>query len=95
MLSTGKFAVDLIGRSSDLRLKSGLDPGEHLFRVALFRLLEGSCDVASEVGKHHPPGFGFLPDAHPQADVLILVRDPDAQQFEGFSVGRAGSGTRS
>src|ERR1700683_3789328 len=86
-VSTSKFAVNLLGRRCHLRLETGLDAGEHLLRVALLRLLEGGRDVASQIGQQHPPGFGFLPDAHPQADVLILMRDPDAQQFEGFGIG--------
>src|ERR1700685_2012645 len=85
--STGKLAVNLLGRGGDFCLKTGLDAGEHLSRVALLRLLEGGRDVASQIGQHHAPGFGFLPDAHAQADVLILMRDPDAQQFEGFGIG--------
>src|SRR5271168_5559949 len=65
-VSTSKLAVNLLGRRGDLRLKAGLDAGEHLLRVALLCLLEGGGDVASEIGQHHPPGFGFLPHAHSQ-----------------------------
>src|ERR1700677_4133494 len=86
-VSTSKLAVNLLGRGYDLRLKTGFDAGEHLFRVALLGLLVGCRNVASQIGEHHAPSFGFLPHAHAQADVLILVRDPDTQQFEGFGVG--------
>src|ERR1700733_11607094 len=82
-VSTSKLAVNLLGGRSDLRLKTRLDAGQHLFRVAVFRLLVGSRNVASQIGEHHAPGFGFLPDSHPQADVLILVCYPYTQQFEG------------
>src|SRR5271154_2069430 len=86
-VSTGKLAVNLLGRRCNLRLKTGLDASERLLRIALVRLLEGGRDVASQICQHHPPGFGFFPHAYTQADVLILVGDPDAQQFEGFRVG--------
>src|ERR1700722_14321387 len=86
-VSTSKLAVDLLGGRCELSLKAGLDAGEHLLWVALLGLLVGGSNVTSQIGEHHSPGFGFLPHAHAQADVLILMRDPDTQQFEGFGVG--------
>src|ERR1700733_1945767 len=86
-VSTGKFSVNLLGRRCYFRLKTGLDAGEHLLRVTLLRLLVGGRDVTSQIGQHHSPGLGVFPHTHPQADVLILMRDPHAQQFEGFGVG--------
>src|ERR1700733_9783274 len=86
-VSTGNFAVDLLRRRFNFCLKARFDAGQHLYGVALLRLLEGRGDVAGEVRQHHSPGFGLLPHAHSHTDVLILVRDPNAQQFEGFGVG--------
>src|ERR1700733_8279880 len=86
-VSTGKLAVNLLGGRCDFRLETGLDAGEHLLRIALVCLLEGGGDVASQIGQHHAPGFGFFPHAYPEADVLVLVGDPNAQEFEGFGVG--------
>src|ERR1700761_4739071 len=78
-VSTGNFAVDLLRRRFDFCLKACFDASQHLHGVALFRLLESRRDVAGEIRQHHSPSFGFLPNAHTHTDVLILVRDPNAQ----------------
>jgi hypothetical protein len=46
--------------------------------------------VAGQIGQHHTPGAGIFPHAGPYADVLVLVGDPDAKQFEGSRIGPGG-----
>ena len=89
----GDFAFGLVGGIFDF----GVEAFEQAFDEGVdvgFGLLEllGEGDVAHQVGEHDTPGEGVFPGAGADADVLALLGDPDAENFEGGFV--AGGGGR-
>jgi len=57
---------------------------EEGFLVDLLVLhLVGQRDVTGEIGEDDAPGEGVVPGAAADADMLALLGDPDAEDFEG------------
>ena len=78
------LAFGLVGGRFNLRVKTfqhALEEGLLIQALAV----HGFCvdDVAREVREHDSPGKRIFPGAGAQADVLTLLGNPDAQQFEG------------
>ena len=89
----GEVAFGFVGGVFDFGMEAfeeTLDEGVDVGFGVLELLGEG--DVAGEVGEDDAPGEGVFPGAGADADVLALLCDPDAEDFEGGFV--AGGGGR-
>lgn len=89
----GDFAFRFVGGVFDFGVEAfeeALDEGVDVGFGVLELLGEG--DVAGQVGEDDAPGEGVFPCAGADGDVLALLGDPDAEDFEGGLV--AGGGGR-
>jgi len=89
----GDFAFGFVGGVFDFGVEAfqqALDEGVGVGFGVLELLGEG--DVPGEVGEDDAPREGVLPGAGADADMLALLGDPDAEDFEGGLV--AGGGGR-
>jgi len=89
----GEVAFGFVGGVFDFGMEAfeeALDEGVGIGFGVLELLGEG--DVAGEVGEDDAPGEGVVPGAGADADVLALLGDPDAEDFEGGLI--AGGGGR-
>jgi len=87
------FAFGLVGGRFNLCMEAFKDALEKGIAVDVFAVHGfGVDDVAGEVGEDDAPGKGIFPGAGAQADVLALLGDPDAEEFEGRFVTDGGGG---
>jgi len=87
----GDFAFGFVGGVFDF----GVEAFEQAFDEGVgvgFGVLQllGQGNVAGEVGEDDAPGEGVFPGAGADADVLALLGDPDAEDFEAGLVASGG-----
>ena len=95
----GDFAFGLVGGVFDFGVEAFEEAGEEGFGVevgvgGLVLQLVGESDVAGEVGEDDAPGKGVFPGTALDGDVLAVLGDPDAEDFEGgfVALGCGGNG---
>ena len=89
----GDFAFGFVGGVFDFGVEAFEEAGEEGVLVELVVLdFVGVGDVAGEIGEDDAPGEGVLPGAAVNADVLSVLGDPDAEDFEGGFVALGGGG---
>ena len=88
----GNFAFGFVGGVFDFGVKAFKQAFDEGVSVGFGMLdLLGQGDVAREVGENNAPGEGVFPSAGADADVLALLGDPDAEDFErGLVAGGGG-----
>ena len=87
----GNFAFGFVGGVFDFGVEAFEQAFDESFGVGVGMLdLLGEGDVAGEVGEDNAPGEGVFPCAGADADVLALLGDPDAKDFEGCLVAGGG-----
>jgi hypothetical protein len=89
----GDFAFGFVGGVFDLGVEAFEEAFDEGFDVGGGGMeLLGEGDVAGEVGEDDAPGEGIFPGAGADGDVLALLGDPDAEDFEGALVAGGGGG---
>ena len=80
------FAFGLVGGIFDLGLEAfeeALEKGLRIDGLFAWLQLMRVGDVPCEVGEDDSPGEWVFPRSGAKTDVLALLSDPDAQDFEG------------